>query len=73
MQENCGRFPYYNQDGYPDPTAYEAMAPIQKIQDDSDKRLAQLIKALKVIIELADYDLLARIEVRDRKTGRTYR
>lgn len=73
MQENRKCFPYYNQDGYPDPTAYAAMAPIQQVQDEADQRLAQLIRTLKNTIDLAGYDLLARIEVQDRKTGRIYR
>ena len=36
-------------------------------------RCNQLIKVLKNTIDLAGFDLVARIEVRDRETGRTYR
>lgn len=67
------KIPYLNPEGYADPTAHDALTPIQAKQDESDKRCQQLIKALKSTIDLADYDLLARIEVRDRKTGRIYR
>lgn len=65
--------PYRNAEGYADPTAYAAMVPIQRQQDEADQRLAQLIKTIKNMIDLADFDLLERIEVRDRKTGRVYR
>lgn len=65
--------PFRNSEGYPDPTAYAAMTPIQRQQDEADQRLTQLIRTLKNVIDLADFDLLERIEVRDRKTGRVYR
>lgn len=67
------KIPYRNAEGYADPTAHAAMTPIQQEQDEADQRLAQLIRTLKNTIDLAGYDLLARIEVRDRKTGRIYR
>ena len=62
-----------NPEGYIDPTAYEALSSVQAQQDEDDRRCQQLIKALKITIDLAGYGLLARIEVRDRKTGRSYR
>lgn len=65
--------PKRNPDGYVDPTAYEALTSVQTEQDDADQRCQQFIRALKTMIDLADYDLLARIELRDRKTGRNYR
>lgn len=64
---------FRNAEGYPDPTAHAAMTPVLRQQDEADQRLAQLIKTLKNMIDLADFDLLERIEVRDRKTGRVYR
>lgn len=33
----------------------------------------RLIKTLKNMIDLAGYDLMARIEIKDRRTGRVYR
>ena len=68
-----GSIPYHNPEGYADPTAHAALTTVQAAQDEADQRCQQLIRALKTIIELSDYDLLARIELRDRKTGRVYR
>ena len=65
--------PKRNLEGYIDPTAYKALSAVQAQQDEDDRRCQQLIKALKFTIDLAGYDLLARIEVRDRKTGRLSR
>lgn len=42
-------------------------------KEEADARCTQLIKTLKSTIDLAGFDLIARIEVRDRNTGRTYR
>lgn len=67
------KIPYRNPEGYADPTAYEALSPIQARQQEADRRCQNLIKALKAIIDVAGFDLLARIEVRDRETGRIYR
>jgi len=68
-----GGIPYRNPEGYVDPTAHKALSSVQAEQDEADQRCQQLIRALKTMIDLADYDLLARIEIRDRKTGRNYR
>ena len=65
--------PKKNPDGYNDPTAYAALSSVQKEQDEQDQRVSRLIKSLKNIIDLSGFDLLARIEVRDRETGRIYR
>lgn len=65
--------PRRNPEGYNDPTAYSALSAAQAETDAIDARCAQLIKTLKNTIDLAGFDLIARIEVRDRKTGRNYR
>jgi len=41
--------------------------------ENADARNNRLIKIIKSIIDIAGFDLIARIEVRDRKTGRVYR
>ncbi len=67
------KIPIRNPEGYPDPTAYAAMSSVQKVQDEADLRVQSFIRALKTLIDQSGYDLLARIEVRDRATGRNYR
>lgn len=62
-----------NFDGYPDPTAHSALTTIQKEQDATDLKVQNFIRSLKTIIDQSGYDLLARIEIRDRNTGRNYR
>ena len=65
--------PKYNNEGYADPTAYEGLKPIIWEEDEQQKRLNTLIFVLKYIIRLAGYDLLNRVELKDKKTGKEYR
>lgn len=62
-----------NAEGYSDPTAGTAMSNILREENEQQRRVSSLIKELKSIIDDAGFDLLARIELRDRKTGREYR
>ena len=65
--------PRKNTSGLNDPTAHDALLPIIQADEAVQHRTNALIKALKAIIELAGYDLLARIEVRDRASGQIFR
>ena len=62
-----------NKEGYHDPTAYKGMMAVLREENDQQRRLTALIGVLKYIIDLAGYDLLNRIEVKDRRTGKEYR
>ena len=46
-----------------------------RVQADAalEARTTRLIKALKIMIDLAGYDLVARIEIRDRESGKIFR
>lgn len=67
------KIPMKNPEGYQDPTAYTAMTSVQREQDEADLRVQSFIRAIKTIIDQSGYDLMARIELRDRNTGRIYR
>ena len=64
--------PYYNSSGYPDPTAYKAMKVVQT-EEETDNKAAFLVKVLKFIIRESGFELLNRIELRDKKSGRVYK
>lgn len=61
--------PWENNSGCKDPTAYAATKPIS----DEEWRISELVKVLKYIIRLAGFELINRMEFRDRRSGRTYR
>lgn len=65
--------PWQNGEGYADPTAYEGLKPIIQEEAEQQKRVNNLIFVLKYIIRLAGFELLNRIEIRDKKTGRDYK
>ncbi len=60
--------PYYNSEGYADPTAYRALSAIKQ-----EKKANFLIKVIKFIATEAGFDITNRIELRDRKTGRKFK
>lgn len=62
-----------NSEGYADPTAYAALAPIIREESEPERRAITLIKTLKYIIGLAGFELISRIEIRDTRTGREFR
>ena len=70
MAEN--RNPFLNQSGCPDPTAYHALKPIKE-DAALEGKVNFLIKVLKFIIAESGFELLARIELKDKKTGRCFR
>ena len=62
-----------NAEGYSDPTAYHGMKKVLRAEQEPEKRVNTLIGAIKALIDLAGFDLLNRIEIRDRRTGKEYR
>lgn len=61
--------PFHNSEGYPNPTAFGV---IQE-ENELEKKTGFLIKVLKFIINESGYELLNRIEIKDKKSGRVFR
>lgn len=69
---------YKNAEGYSDPTPGEAMSNIrrERRQQETAERLAvisKLIPVLKQTAELAGFEVVGRITLRDKETGKEYR
>lgn len=69
---------YKNAEGYSDPTPGEAMSNIRKEQrqQEATERLAvisRLIPVMKQTAELAGFEVVGRITLKDKETGREYR
>ena len=71
--QNDKKNPFYNQSGCPDPTAYYALKPIIKDDAALENHKNFLIKVLKYIINNAGFELISRIELRDKNTGGEFR
>ena len=65
--------PRCNSEGYADPTAYEALQPIIKADTALENKVNFLIKVLKFISSEAGFDILNRIELQDKKSGRVFK
>ena len=67
------RNPKHNQSGCADPTAYHAIGNVIKEEKELDKRVHNLISVLKFIIDWAGFELIGRIEIRHKKSGREFK
>jgi hypothetical protein len=68
-----GKNPRCNNEGYADPTAYEALRPIIAADTALENKVKFLIKVLKFISAEAGFIVLNRIELQDRHSGRVFR
>lgn len=68
---------YRNKEGYPDPTAGEAIGTFSKEERREERErnaaVTSLITMLKQIISLAGFELVGRIVLKDKETGKEYR
>lgn len=62
-----------NSEGYSDLTAEAALSAIIREENEQQRRLNALIYVLKFTIEAAGFELIHRIELRDKKTGREFK
>lgn len=62
-----------NKEGYNDPTAYAAISNIHKEEMEQQRRVSELINVLKFIIDKSGFELTARIQLRDKRTGKEFR
>lgn len=67
------RNPMKNSEGYSDPTAYGGLRPVIEEENALERRVNQLIKTLKYITGLAGFELISRIEIKDKQTRRVFR
>lgn len=59
---------WQNSEGYVDPTAYHAL---KNIEDE--KKVSELVFVLKWIINKSGFELVERIQLRDKKNGKIYK
>ena len=75
LMSNQGK-PWLNNSGCPDPTFYEVMKRVQKEQrwvNRVDEDAHTVITTIKNILDLAGFELVDRIQIRHKKTGKYFR
>ena len=61
--------PWENKSGLPDPTAYNG----EKAISEEEQKVADLVWIIKKIVRWAGFEVINRVEFRERRSGRTYR
>ena len=64
--------PKFNSEVYYDPSACEGLKPIIREEAHQQKRVSELVQVLKYIVDKAGFDVVNRIALKDKKTGKEY-
>ena len=64
--------PFRNGEGYPDPTAYEALKRIES-ENAEDEKFNRLIKTIFSVATLAGFEIQGRITFVNKETGKIYK
>ena len=62
-----------NGEGYPDPTAYEAIRRVEGGNEKDNIRFYKLLHTIFHVCELAGFSLEGRIKLVDNKTGKVWK
>lgn len=65
--------PRYNSEGYADPTAYLGTKGVVKAESEADRKANELIHVLKYIVKQSGFELIERVHIRDKHSGREYK
>lgn len=65
--------PRRNNEGYKDMTAYAALNTVTKDEQVVQNKLSKLILCLKLMIELSGFELVGRIHLKHRKSGKEFK
>ena len=65
--------PWLNNSGCPDPTAYAAIKNIQKEERQIDEAAHKVVTIIKNILDLSGFELVGRIQIQHKKSGRLYK
>ncbi len=65
--------PKYNSEGYYDPTAYAGLRSVIQEENALERDVNVLVKVLKYIISKSGFELVNRIEIKDKKSGRVFK
>ena len=69
----ANRNPMFNASGCKDPTAYAALQPMVKEDKELDHKVHSLLNCLKSIIDWAGFELIGRIQIKHKKSGKEFK
>lgn len=65
--------PFYNHEGYADPTAYHGLKGIIKEESELENKVHTLVHIIRDVVNLAGFEVIGRIQFRHKKTGREFK
>lgn len=67
------RKPWQNAEGYADDTAYQGTKEIIKAENAAERKNRLIIQIFRLICELAGFEIVGRITLKDKKSGREFK
>ena len=65
--------PFFNSEGYADPTAYHGTKEIIKEETEMENKVHTLVHIIRDIANLAGFEVIGRIQFKHKKTGREFK
>lgn len=67
------RMSYKNSEGYSDPTAGVAMGSAKKQEQEIDKLNHKVMQSFRLLLDLAGFEIVGRVTLRHKKSGRIFK
>lgn len=64
---------YKNSEGYDDPTAGVAIQTVVKGEQEIERLNHKIIQSFRLLVELAGFEIVGRITLKHKKSGRIFR
>lgn len=65
--------PFFNSSGCPDPTAYHGTKEIIKEETEMENKVHDLVHVIRIICNLAGFEVVGRITFKHKKTGKEFK
>ena len=65
--------PFFNSEGYADPTAFHGTKNVIKEEAELDKKVHNLVNVLKFIVEWAGFEFIGRIQLKHKESGKEFK
>lgn len=56
-----------------DPTAHDALTDVYRDETERDRKVMHFIKCIKALGDITGFEIINRIEILDRESGKIYR
>jgi hypothetical protein len=65
--------PFFNSEGYADPTAFHGTKNIIKEETEMEDKVHSLVHVIRDIANLSGFEVIGRIQFRHKKSGREFK